>query len=98
MLYPQESVDADGERPELTGTPGVVSGTTGIRRHRPELWPLELHRPVHHRGHAARPALQRPHRRQNLQDGLTERLSLMGLKVLDDGRVAKAAQTATRLG
>jgi hypothetical protein len=36
-----------------------------------------------------------PNRRQNLQDGLTERLSLMGLKVLDDGRVAKAAQTAT---
>jgi uncharacterized protein (TIGR02391 family) len=34
-------------------------------------------------------------RRQNLQDGLNERLSLMGLKVLDDGRVAKASQTAT---
>lgn len=33
-------------------------------------------------------------RRQNLQDGLNERLSLMGLKVLDDGRVAKASQTA----
>jgi uncharacterized protein (TIGR02391 family) len=36
-----------------------------------------------------------PNRRQNLQDGLTERLSLMGLKVLDDGRVGRAAQTAT---
>jgi uncharacterized protein (TIGR02391 family) len=34
-------------------------------------------------------------RRQNLQDGLNERLSLMGLKVLEDGRVAKASQTAT---
>jgi uncharacterized protein (TIGR02391 family) len=34
-------------------------------------------------------------RRQDLQDGLNERLPLMGLKVLDDGRVAKAAQTAT---
>jgi hypothetical protein len=32
MLYPQETVDADGERPELTGTSGLVSGTTGIRR------------------------------------------------------------------
>ena len=34
-------------------------------------------------------------RRQNLQDGLNERLSLMGLKVLGDGRVAREAQTAT---
>jgi hypothetical protein len=30
MLHPQETVDADGERPELTGTHGLVSGTTGI--------------------------------------------------------------------
>jgi len=36
-----------------------------------------------------------PTRRQNLQDGLTERLSLMGLKVRDDGKVAKAPQTAS---
>ena len=28
-------------------------------------------------------------RRQGLQDGLNERLALMGLKVRDDGRVAK---------
>src|SRR4051794_8896704 len=36
-----------------------------------------------------------PTRRQRLQDGLNERLSLMGLKVRDDGRMAKASQTAT---
>jgi uncharacterized protein (TIGR02391 family) len=35
-----------------------------------------------------------PTRRQNLQDGLNERLLLMGLKVRDDGKVAKASQTA----
>jgi hypothetical protein len=34
-------------------------------------------------------------RRQNLQDGLNERLALMGLKVRDDGRIGKASQTAT---
>jgi hypothetical protein len=34
-------------------------------------------------------------RRQDMQGGLNERLSLMGLKVLDDGRVANAAQRAT---
>jgi len=46
---------------------------------------------------AMSPALhfKNPTLRQNLQDGLNERLSLMGLKVLDDGRVAKASQTAT---
>jgi hypothetical protein len=34
-------------------------------------------------------------RRQNLQDSLNERLLLVGLKVRDDGKVAKTAQTAT---
>jgi uncharacterized protein (TIGR02391 family) len=36
-----------------------------------------------------------PTRRQDLQDGLNERLALMGLKVRDDGKVAKASETAT---
>lgn len=36
-----------------------------------------------------------PTRRQNLQDGLTERLSLLGLEVREDGKVWKARQTAT---
>jgi hypothetical protein len=36
-----------------------------------------------------------PTRRQNIQDGLNERLLLMGLKVREDGRVAKASQTAS---
>lgn len=39
-----------------------------------------------------------PTRRQNLQDGLTERLSLLGLEVREDGRVGKARQTATTVG
>jgi uncharacterized protein (TIGR02391 family) len=36
-----------------------------------------------------------PGRRQHLQDGLNERMALMGLKVLESGKVARAAQTAT---
>jgi hypothetical protein len=44
------------------------------------------------------PALhfKKPTLRQNLQDGLNKkRLSLMGLKILDDGRLAKTSQAAT---
>ncbi len=36
-----------------------------------------------------------PTRRQNLQDGLTERLSLLGLEVREDGKVGKTRRTAT---
>ena len=36
-----------------------------------------------------------PTRRQNIQDGLNERLLLMGLKVREDGKVAKASQMAS---
>lgn len=46
---------------------------------------------------AMQPALhfKNPTRRQALQDSLTERLSLMGLRVLDDGRVATARKADT---
>jgi hypothetical protein len=36
-----------------------------------------------------------PTRRQNIQDGLNERLLLMGLKVREDGKAAKASQMAS---
>lgn len=46
---------------------------------------------------AMQPALhfKNPTRRQFLQDALSERLSLMGLRILDDGRVGTAPQATT---